>query len=98
MRNQKEFDRAEKRLNFLKDMRDINNEAIEILLDDLRNWKQLFREKIETGQIAQTEYDELEKIVEKEIDKKIERLENERYEFMFEAQKINEELEEIYNN
>lgn len=95
MINQKEFYRVEKKLIFLKDLRDINNEAIEILLDDLRNWKQLFREKIETKQITQTEYNILEKRVENEIAEKIERLENENYELMMRAKKINEELEKI---
>ena len=95
MRNQKEFYRAEKKLIFLKDLRDMNNEAIEILRDDLRNWKQLFKKKIEIREITQTEYNELEKRVEKEINEKIERLENENHKFMIEAKKINENLEEI---
>ena len=95
MRNQKEFYRAEKKLIFLKDLRDMNNEAVEILRDDLRNWRRLFRREVETEQITQEEYNELEKRVEKEINEKIERLENENYKFMMEAKKINENLEEI---
>lgn len=90
---QKRILQSRKKLIFLKDLRDINNEAIEILLDDLKNWKQLFREKIETKQITQAEYNILEKRVENEIAEKIERLENENYELMMRAKKINEELE-----
>ena len=98
LETEKEFYRAEKKLIFLKDLRDMNNEAVGMLLDDLKNWKQLFRGKIETKQITQTEYNTLEKRVENEIAEKIERLENENYKLMMRAKKINEELEENYNN
>lgn len=95
MINQKEFYRVEKKLIFLKDLRNINNEGIKILLDDLRNWKQLFREKIEAKQISQEKYDVLVEGAEKEIYEKIKRLEDENYELTAKAKKINEELEKI---